>query len=124
MTGVQTCALPILKGLGIAKEEIYADSAEPKSIEEVFRMGFNIHPTSKGPDSIINSIDILRRFTLVLIGHNLVKEFKTYKWKTDKNGKQLNEPVDFNNHLIDATRYLAIKKLTNRPVGVYKTISI
>jgi len=106
------------------RDEIYADSAEPKSIEEVFRYGWNIRPTMKGADSIINSIDILRRFQLVLIGHNLAKEFRTYKWKTDKAGKQLNEPVDFNNHLIDATRYLALMKLNNRPRGKYATTSI
>jgi hypothetical protein len=85
--------------LGINKrDEIFADSAEPKSIEEVYRMGFNIKPTAKGKDSIINSIDILRRFKIFLIGSNLQKEFRTYKWKTDKAGKAINEPVDFNNH--------------------------
>jgi phage terminase large subunit len=92
-------------------EEVFADSAEPKSIEEVYRLGINIKPATKGADSISASIDILRRYQLVLIGSNLVKEFRTYKWKTDKAGKQLNEPVDFNNHLIDALRYLALMKL-------------
>jgi phage terminase large subunit len=111
-----------LKDMGIARKEIYADSAEPKSIEEVYRLGFNIKPTQKGKDSIINSIDILRRYRLNLIGNNLQKEFRTYKWKTDKANKIINEPVDFNNHLIDATRYLALMKLQEHRRGQYVTI--
>lgn len=111
-----------LKDMGITRKEIYADSAEPKSIEEVYRLGFNIKPTQKGKDSIINSIDILRRYRLNLIGNNLQKEFRTYKWKTDKAGKIVNEPVDFNNHLIDATRYLALMKLQEHRRGQYVTI--
>jgi phage terminase large subunit len=111
-----------LKSLEIGRKEIFADSAEPKSIEEVYRLGYNIKPTQKGKDSIINSIDILRRYKLHLIGNNLQKEFRTYKWKTDKAGKIVNEPVDFNNHLIDATRYLALMKLQEHRRGQYVTI--
>ena len=111
-----------LKSLEIGRKEIFADSAEPKSIEEVYRLGYNIKPTQKGKDSIINSIDILRRYKLHLIGNNLQKEFRTYKWKTDKAGKIVNEPVDFNNHLIDATRYLALMKLQEHKRGQYVTI--
>lgn len=113
-----------LRQLGVDKfKEIIADSAEPKSIEEVWRMGFNIKPTSKGKDSILNSIDILRRYRIGLIGPNLVREFKTYKWITDKNNNQLNEPVDFNNHLIDAARYLALIKLNENRSGRYHVIT-
>ncbi len=111
-----------LKSLEIGRKEIFADSAEPKSIEEVYRLGYNIKPTQKGKDSIINSIDILRRYKLHLIGNNLQKEFRTYKWKTDKAGKIVNEPVDFNNHLIDATRYLALMRLQEHKRGQYVTI--
>lgn len=113
-----------LRQLGIDKfKEIIADSAEPKSIEEVWRMGFNIKPTAKGKDSILNSIDVLRRYRIGLIGPNLVREFKTYKWVTDKNGHQLNEPVDFNNHLIDASRYLALMNLNENRNGKYHVIT-
>ena len=109
-----------LRSIGVERrDEIYADSAEPKSVEEVYRLGFNIKPTAKGKDSIINSIDILRRYKLNLIGSNLIREFRTYKWKTDKAGNTLNEPVDFNNHLIDAARYLALMKLQERNSGKY-----
>jgi phage terminase large subunit len=109
-----------LRNIGVERrDEIFADSAEPKSIEEVYRLGYNIKPTAKGKDSIINSIDILRRYKLNLIGSNLLREFRTYKWKIDKAGHTLNEPIDFNNHLIDATRYLALMKLQERNSGKY-----
>ena len=101
------------------RDEIFADSAEPKSIEEVYRLGYNIKPTAKGKDSIINSIDILRRYQLNLIGTNLLREFRTYKWKVDKAGHTVNEPIDFNNHLIDASRYLALMKLQEKNSGKY-----
>jgi phage terminase large subunit len=109
-----------LRNIGVERrDEIFADSAEPKSIEEVYRLGYNIKPTAKGKDSIINSIDILRRYKLNLIGSNLLREFRTYKWKIDKAGHTLNEPIDFNNHLIDATRYLALMKLQEKNSGKY-----
>lgn len=92
-----------------------ADSAEPKSIEELKRMGLKVEGATKGPDSITSSIDILKRFNINLIGHNLVKEFKSYKWKVDKRTNEpTNEPVDFMNHLIDALRYVALAKLKER----------
>ena len=111
-----------LKTFATNRQEFWADSAEPKSIEEVYRLGWNIKPTQKGKDSIITSIDVLRRYRINLIGSNLVKEFKTYKWKVDKNEKTLNEPVDFNNHLIDALRYLALSVLYENRRGQYVTI--
>jgi phage terminase large subunit len=111
-----------LKDMAIGRTmEIIADSAEPKSIEEVHRMGFNIHGANKGKDSIQNSIDILKRYKLhVLRGSvNLIKELNSYKWKQDKNGNPLNEPVDFNNHLCDSLRYVALNKLKVANSGKY-----
>lgn len=97
-----------------------ADSAEPKSIEELKRMGLKIEGALKGKDSVNTSIDILKRFKLNLIGHNLVKEFRTYKWRQDrKTGEPINEPVDFNNHLIDALRYVALNRLKTNKRGNY-----
>jgi phage terminase large subunit len=91
------------------------DSAEPKSIEELRRMGLKVEPAMKGKDSITASIDILKRFNIYLIGENLTKEFKSYKWKTDrKTNNPTNEPVDFMNHLIDALRYVALNKLKEK----------
>jgi phage terminase large subunit len=89
-----------LKQQGIARDEIVADSAEPKSIEEIRRQGFNIQPAMKGPDSINNGIDILRRYKMNVTQDslNLIKELRSYKWATDKDGKATGKPVDYMNH--------------------------
>jgi phage terminase large subunit len=89
-----------------------ADSAEPKSIVELQREGVKVTGAKKGKDSIKNSIDILKRYKINLIGHNLAKEFKSYKWRTDRaTGKPINEPVDYMNHAIDALRYVALNRI-------------
>ena len=78
-----------LRKLGIGRSwPIIADSAEPKSIEEVHRLGFNIHPATKGADSIRNSIDILKRQPLLVTREstNLIKELRNYTWDTDRTG--------------------------------------
>ena len=101
--------------------EIIADSAEPKSIEEVRRMGFNIKPATKGPDSVNNGIDILKRHRIYVTkdSTNLIQEFRRYKWITDKNGNKLNKPIDAFNHALDAVRYVALNKLKEHKKGVY-----
>ena len=100
---------------------IVADSSEPKSIQEIYNHHFNIHGAKKGADSIVNSIDILKRYRLNVTSTsvNLLKELKTYKWATDKAGNPINTPVDYNNHCIDAIRYIALNKLSNDNSGVY-----
>jgi len=103
-----------LKDSSINKRtEIIADSAEPKSIEELRRLGWNITGAKKGADSIKNSIDILKRYKLNITPDsiNLRKELDRYKWKTDDSGKTINQPVDSFNHLIDPLRYVALNKL-------------
>ena len=101
--------------------EIIADSAEPKSIEEIRRMGFNIKPAQKGPDSILNGIDILKRKRIHVTKQsvNLIKELNNYKWITDKNGNKLNKPVDAFNHALDAVRYVALNKMKVDNKGSY-----
>lgn len=103
--------------------EIVADSAEPKSIREIQSDGFYILPAQKGPDSIRIGINILKRYRLNITKRStgLRKEIKGYKYKVDKTtGKTLNEPVDFNNHALDALRYLALNKLqSNEGAGNY-----
>jgi phage terminase large subunit len=103
-----------LAAFGISrKTEIIADSAEPKSIEELRRLGWRVTGAKKGPDSINNSIDILKRYPLNITrnSRNLRKELERYKWRTERSGKVLNEPVDRWNHLIDPMRYIALNKL-------------
>lgn len=91
-----------------------ADSAEPKSIEELRRMGLKIEPAMKGADSILAGIDILKRYHMNITRDsvNLRKELANYKWKVDRlTGKSLNEPTDCFNHILDSVRYLALNKL-------------
>lgn len=97
------------------------DSAEPKSIEELKRMGLHAEGAKKGADSVRLSIDVLKRqkINITQSSTNLLKEIRQYKWRTDKDGKTQNEPVDFNNHAIDALRYLALNKLAKTQTGVY-----
>ena len=94
---------------------IVADSAEPKSIEDLTRAGFNIEGANKGADSIRNSIDTLKQFKINITRRSTytIKEFRSYKWIDGKN-----VPVDFNNHTIDAIRYVALNKI-NKGSGRY-----
>jgi len=88
-------------------KEIKADASEPQRIEEIERAGFNISPASKGKDSVRAGIDRVKRIKLHITRSsvNLIKEIKGYKWKVDRNGNVLDEPVKFRDHLMDAMRY-------------------
>jgi phage terminase large subunit len=111
-----------LKDLNLDRRtEVYADSAEPKSIEELHRMGWNVKPTQKGADSVIVGIDVLKRHKLFVTprSNNLIKELQNYKWVEDKNGNLLNKPIDAFNHAIDAMRYATYNKLSKPNYGRY-----
>ena len=86
---------------------IYADSAEPKSIEEIKRTGVNIKGVTKGADSINFGIQIMQdqEYLVTSNSTNLIKELRYYSWDKDKTGKTLNKPIDSYNHAIDAIRY-------------------
>lgn len=103
------------------RDEIYADSAEPKSIDEIYKMGWNIKPATKGRDSVNIGIDMLKRYKLYVTKDsvNTIKEFRNYKWKEDKNGIVLNSPVDLFNHSVDAIRYATYAKLSRPNYGQY-----
>ena len=109
-----------MKVLGLDRSnEIYADSAEPKSIEEIYRMGWNVKPTIKG--SINIGIDIIRRYKLHATesSFNLIKELRNYKYIEDKNGHMTNKPVDNFNHALDALRYSVVNKISQSHLGRY-----
>ena len=111
-----------LERLGLGRrDEIYADSAEPKSIDEIHRFGWNVKPATKGRDSINIGIDMMKRYSLFITKEstNTIKEFRNYKWKEDKNGVVLNDPVDTYNHSIDAIRYALYNKLSRPNYGRY-----
>ena len=114
-----------LKEFGITRAwEIVADSAEPKSIEEIYRLGFNIKPASKGPDSVRQGIDIVKRFNLHITkdSTNLIKELRSYTWATDKDGRDTGVPIDSFNHACDALRYVALNKLAVSNSGKYLVV--
>lgn len=109
-----------MKALGLDRSnEVYADSAEPKSIEEIYRMGWNVKPTIKG--SVNLGIDIIRRYKLYATesSFNLIKELRNYKYIEDKNGQITNKPVDNFNHALDALRYSVVNKITASHLGRY-----
>ena len=108
------------KRLGLdRRDEIFADSAEPKSIEEIHRMGWNIKPTFKG--SINIGIDMIRRYKLIVTEDsiNTIKELRNYKYIEDKNGQLTNKPIDAYNHALDSLRYSIVNKLTKPNYGKY-----
>tara|TARA_R110002020_G_scaffold398123_2_gene608195 strand:+ start:1072 stop:2286 length:1215 start_codon:yes stop_codon:yes gene_type:complete len=86
---------------------IYADSAEPKSIEEIRRHGINIMPVKKGADSIIFGIQTMQTQSYLITSKstNVINEFQKYTWIKDKSGVVKNKPIDKYNHTIDAVRY-------------------
>lgn len=100
--------------LGLTKgSEIFADSAEPKSIEELQRLGWNVKPAVKGPDSVRAGINFLlsKKVHYVDTGSNLIKEKESYRWALDANKNPTDTPVDKDNHLMDAGRYGTYTKL-------------
>jgi phage terminase large subunit len=100
-----------LKELAITGyDEIFCDAAEPKTIEELYRNGFNAKPADKDVTEGIRKVKSQRLF---INGENLHKELKGYKWKEDKDGNILDEPVKMNDHLADAMRYAIFTKLKN-----------
>lgn len=102
-----------------ARWAVVADSAEPKSIEELRRMGLPIEPAAKGPDSVLAGITTLKAWKINLLPScvYLKKEAANYKWKVDRQtNKPLNEPVDAFNHCWDALRYIAQAKLQAPPL--------
>ena len=105
----------------VERKEIFADSAEPKSIEELYRMGWNIKPATKGQGSVNIGIDMMKRYQIYVTKDsvNMIKEFRNYKWQEDKNGNVLNTPVDMFNHTIDAIRYGLYDKLARPNYGKY-----
>ena len=110
-----------LDKLELNRTPIICDSAEPKSIEELHRLGHNVKPSKKGPDSIRLGIDIMKRHKLYILKDSLnaQKEFRNYRWETDRNGVQLSKPIDHNNHIVDAVRYVCINRIGTPYSGKY-----
>lgn len=105
-----------IKSLNISKsDELFCDNAEPKTIEELKRAGFNAKPAEK---DVYAGIQKVKSMPLYISPNssNLIKEIKSYKWKVDKDGKVHpdEQPVKFNDHAMDAMRYGIYTKLSGR----------
>ena len=91
------------------KERVFtiADSAEPKSIDELCAYGHNVVGANKGADSVRQGIQIVQdqRVSVTSRSLNIIKEYRNYMWESDKNGKILNEPEGGFDHAMDAMRY-------------------
>ena len=93
--------------MGYGKEHITADSAEPKSIDELKGYGLRIKGAKKGKDSISNGIQWIQDLEIIIHPRcvNFITEITNYTWAKDKFGNTLNIPIDDFNHLMDAMRY-------------------
>ena len=96
--------------------EIWCDSSEPRSVEELYRSGFNAKPVKKGPDSIKFGISVLQNYNIHLLktSQNLINEMYAYQYSTDKHGYTTDIPEGGMEHLLDAARYVALMKLTQK----------
>ena len=111
----------VIKSIYTTPPTIVADSAEPKSIMELRRMGLKIIEAKKPNGSVQFGIDLLRRYRIHVTqgSKNIIRELESYKYKTDKFGEITNEPLDANNHALDAARYVAYHFLSNPGGGKY-----
>lgn len=98
--------------------EIFCDSSEPRSIEELYRYGFNAKAVKKGPDSIRFGISVLQNYKLHILktSTNLINEMYGYQYATDKHGYTTDTPEGGLDHLLDAARYVGMMKLTQKAV--------
>ena len=96
-----------IKKMGYQKERITADSAEPKSIDELCSLGLHVKGASKGKDSINNGVQWIQDFKIIIHPRcvNFLTEISNYTWDKDKFGNKINKPIDDFNHLMDAMRY-------------------
>lgn len=101
---------------------IFADSAEPKSIQELKNMGWNnIKPADKGKDSVMFGIQYIQELDIKVTSNslNLIKELRSYVWVKDKSGMTKNKPIDSFNHCIDGIRYFYTTKNKKGVYGIY-----
>jgi len=122
-TGLRNADIARLALPEVGRLPIYADSAEPKSIDDLYLNGLNIHPATKGKDSVMWGIDLMKQYNIHVTKRslNLIKELRNYTYATDKEGKQLNQPIDSWNHGIDASRYCV--SMLQRAKHEYRTFA-
>jgi len=102
-------------------ENIYADSAEPKSIQEIRSYGHKIFPVTKGRDSVIYGINLINQNEIYITSKskNLIRELQGYVWDKDKEGNNIQKPTGIHPDCIDASRYALMMQLENPNRGKY-----
>jgi phage terminase large subunit len=102
--------------MGYGKEHITADSAEPKSIDELKGFGLRVKAAEKGKDSILNGVQWIQDLEIIIHPRcvNFLTEISNYTWDKDKFNNKLNKPIDDFNHLMDAMRYALEKFIRNK----------
>jgi len=107
------------------KAKIYGDSEDPNAIEQIFQAGYNIHPCRKGKGSVKAGIDYCksRRLFIWYESANLIAELQSYKWREDKNGNVLEEPVKFKDHLCDSFR-MALWSHRHKPMDDFVIVDL
>lgn len=102
-----------LKKLGLF---VYADSADPRLIQEIANAGIIIFPADKYKGSVMGGLFKMMEYKLCVTKRsvNYIRELKNYVYEQNKDGKFINQPIDAYNHLIDGTRYYTIGKLLGK----------
>jgi phage terminase large subunit len=102
-------------------ETVICDSAEPKSIEELKRLGVKAKGATKGKDSILFGIDLIKQYKINVHARskNLIEEFNSYTWAKDKDGLPTNKPIDKYNHGLDSARYASTELLNYTELAFY-----
>jgi len=104
-----------LRGLSVStNDRIWADKQEQKSIDELFRKGWNIDGADKGQGSVAIGIDVVRRYRLMITERstNIKNEVENYCWDVERDGSLKQKPIKKNDHAMDAIRYWAIMELS------------
>jgi len=114
-----------INGLEHGGTSVYADSAEPKSIDELKLYGINIYPAVKGQGSVNQGIQFIKdqKISVTRASENLIKEYMNYLYMTDRNGTITNDPIDAYNHCMDAIRY-GFTGLFNQEEEVYQDFNL
>lgn len=105
-----------LKNVVNGREEIWADSSEGRLIEELYRLGWNVKPVKKGPDSISFGINVMKNYRIKIprSSQNLINEMYSYQYAVDKHQHTTDRPEDGMDHLIDAARYACMSRLSHK----------
>jgi len=99
--------------------EVWCDSSEPRSVEELYRLGFNAKAVKKGPDSIKFGIAVLQNYNIKVTkqSQNLINEIYAYQYAADKHGYVTDVPEGGLDHLLDALRYVGMMRLSQKSVN-------